>query len=251
MVQSHFNIRNVAILILILAALLWFWLFEDTHLDMLAADDIVQFAIYYGGVMTPIIALISLMAFLRTLGQQNYLIKQQEEQLKNQKEQLKIQEEQLSSLKRDAEKTGIFQVVDRLDRDLNELAKSRAVQVKAGKGCHAKTVFDLLKDVGGREWNKLPECKKFGPRQEAIMNGFDIDPEEDESVKAWDTASMAAIMLTNLRLYLEKHDELAENSVLSKYYALKYQTFYYRLARKGYLEKEDMPTEIQEGTHEL
>lgn len=222
----------------------WVFFIEETPFWELAPEDVEQFAVYFGGVMTPVIAFLSLLAFLRTLAQQQYMITQQEHLIEQQKS-------QLDALKVEAEKEDLFQAIERLDQDIKDITRSRNVQIAAGGSSYEKTMYELLNDIESSDWRKLPEWKKFGPREEVVMINPDIGPDSRELLKDWDSACQAAGMLKLLGMHIDSHDRLAKSSALSDYYSKKYQSSYYRLIEKGYLEKEDMPIKIQEGTHYL
>ncbi len=60
----------VAAIAAVTVSTLWFFFIEDIPFRELTTAEAVSFATYFGGVMTPIVAFLSLAAFLRTLKQQ-------------------------------------------------------------------------------------------------------------------------------------------------------------------------------------
>ncbi|MBB3232901.1 hypothetical protein [Halomonas stenophila] len=234
----------VAIATTLMTSGLWFWLFEDTPPGELTTKEVVPFATYFGGIMTPIIAFLSLMAFLRTLGQQQELMAQQEEHLKQ-------QQSQLVALENGAKKADLFQVIDRLDQDFEKLTKDKVIRLSRLQGADVATVYDLLNEVGETNWKgAIPDRSKFGEFGDRIMGSFEESkPDVLEPLSIWRVAYVAASMLIQLRLYLDEHDRIAGSTALTEYYISKYQVAYYHLADKHYLEVEDMPDAIQNGPH--
>lgn len=189
---------------------LWFWLFEDTPPGELTSDEVESFAIYFGGIMTPFIALLSLVAFLRTLHQQ---------------------QEQIEELRRQARKGDLRHMIEQVDHDFESHMKSIVIDApELGDNITANEIASNA-TIPKWHWERvLLEKEEF--EKNAFENAQDPDM---HLIWLFHGFGIGAGHLNQLRLYVQEHDHIARNNMMTNYYARKHDVAFERFKERDWL----------------
>jgi len=174
--------------------------------------DWAAFGGYVGGTLSPIVATLALIAFLKTLSQQ---------------------QKQIETLNSQSAKSDLLSVIDKIENDFERCLSTPVVVELNGKRFEYLGL-DVVTRVVFPGW------------EQAIVNQDDIErlvaehgalSKDDQNLYALEMFSAAAGNLNQLRLYVEKHDELSGNNALTKYYQRKYKLAYERFVARSLLKE--------------
>lgn len=195
----------------VLAIVPWLLTFRATSLPP-NPEQWSAFGSYVGGLLSPFIAALALIAFLKTVSQQ---------------------QEQIEQLRLQGAKEDLWRAITKIESDYEQVLKGLPVTVKVGDKTYGFTAMDVVARMS------------FLAYQSAMVNEADLKralaehdgnlPRDHPSIASFETFGMAAGHLNQLRLFVEKHDEIAHNNALTKYFYRKHKLAYDRLLERGFL----------------
>jgi hypothetical protein len=167
-----------------------------------------EFGSYFGGVLSPIVATLALLALCITIEQQTKQISLLNKQVN------------LSDMKSSIEKT---------EADFVETLKAMNLTFE-NDNKDTYTCYDSLIAAAFPHWEKVV------PLRESIHATKEYDFASNE-IKLFEVYGAAAGHLNQLRIYVNMISEVSDNNIVSKYYERKYKVAYTRLVKQGYLEE--------------
>ncbi|GHC17065.1 hypothetical protein [Aidingimonas halophila] len=189
---------------------LWFWLFEGSQLGELTSHEVESFAIYFGGIMTPFIAFLSLVAFLRTLHQQ---------------------QEQIEELRRQARKSELRRMIEQVDHDFESHMKS--IVIDAPQLGDNITAHEIISNILIPKWHwERVLLEKWELEKDAVEN---VQEPDMHLIWLFHGFGVGAGHLNQLRLYVKEHDDIVSNNMMTKYYARKHNVAFERFKERGWL----------------
>ncbi|MDO6636707.1 hypothetical protein Q4540_09295 [Pseudoalteromonas carrageenovora] len=166
-------------------------------------------ASYFGGIMSPYIAVLALIALLSTLKQQS---------------------DQIALLKKQTQSNQIETMLSKIECDFATPLKETLLNLKIrGKEINY-TFLDPITALAFPRW------------EEVIPNIDDLDPSKEydylsQEIMQLDLYTSASSYLKLIKVYAEKHEAITGSNILSAYYKKKYKTPYKRLHQKGFLKE--------------
>ncbi|MCR6651251.1 MAG: hypothetical protein NVV73_07070 [Cellvibrionaceae bacterium] len=166
-----------------------------------------EFGDYFGGLASPLVAALALIALIKTLGQQ---------------------QAQIEMLKNQSHKADMLIVIQNLENDYVDALKNFKFSHAVGGSTYEETTFNVLNRHTFPDWENL------------IISPEEIDPTgkypyNDARPLHAEVFGIACGNLNQLRIYVEQHDEIALNNALSKYYSRKYKLHFERYLSKKIL----------------
>jgi hypothetical protein len=168
-----------------------------------------DFGGYFGGIMSPLVAALALIALMKTLGQQ---------------------QTQINIMKNQSNKAEILVVIGKLEDDYLSTLKNFEFNFIIGPDAYRETAFNII------------DRHTFASWEEVIISAVELEPNQeykfnDDRLRRAEVFGVAAGNLNQLRIYVEKYDELSGSNVMSKYYAKKYKHHFFRYITKNILKK--------------
>lgn len=191
----------------LLANLLWWLKFGG---DFSARQqDWASFGTYIGGVVSPIIASLSLFALLKTLDKQQEQIRQAQDH---------------------ANLSQIESALAKLESDYREALSLYPLSIKQeGKEeTFQSNGFDILNEPSGAVWDRLPDK----PELEGQLK---VARPYDQPVIIYTMFGQAGGALNQIRIYVQEHEKVSGGNILAKYYHRKYKPHHARLYGKGFV----------------
>lgn len=169
------------------------------------AEDWSSFGGYFGGLMSPFVAALALVALIDTIRQQQH---------------------QISLTKTQSNKSDVLKIIEKLENDYISILKGFPIELTIGKEVCHYTAFDCLDKLTFPEWDSI------------IVSTKDIDRSEsysynDDRLLRLEVFGKAGGYLNQLRKYVDIFDELAKSNALSQYYQWKYKHHLERYNEKG------------------
>ncbi len=197
------------------------WVFQFYGTLSSNQNDWALFGAYFGGVLSPLIAIQALLAFLYTIYQQNKLIIQQQNQIKT--TEAESQKHDLVSTIRNIE-SDIFKTLNRFP--INVTYDNNETLAFTGE--------DVLFNVAFQDYKlAITSISELS----SLLDGDNSLPKHHPAILSCGMFAETAGNINQLRLYIRKHDEISKNNIMSKYYKKKYKIPCERLMEKGMLEE--------------
>lgn len=175
--------------------------------------DWSAFGGYFGGVLSPIIATLALIAFLKTIKQQ---------------------EAQIESLREQSVKEDIWRAIEKIEKDFEVSLRRYPIKIHTKDNTYELSGFDLAFNATAVEYKQAMVNTAELLKALEEKNGID---RHDARLLGCEMFSIAAGELNQLRIFVEKYDEVAGNNAMTKYFQRKYKVPYARFVERGYLDK--------------
>jgi uncharacterized membrane protein len=183
------------------------------------ANDWSAFGGYFGGILSPLIAALALIAFLHTIKQQQVQIEQ---------------------LKRQGTKEDLWRVIEKIEKDFEIALRRYPIKLHTSGQIYEYSGFDVAFDISFVDYQKVMINTDDVVKS---IEGRETFPRDDPGILAIEMFGMAAGHINQLRIYVEKYAEVAGNNSMTKYFQRKYKIPFERFVERGYL-KETWRTEI-------
>ena len=187
--------------------------------------DWAAFGDYIGGVLSPLIAAFALIAFLRTISQQ---------------------ETQIKLLLDQYVKDDIWRVIEKVEKDFETALMRYPIKVHTAGKIQEYSGFDIVFNP-----TAAIESQQVMVNEAELLLYMKVQkevPTNDPKLLAYEMFSLAAGQLNQLRIYVERHSEFAGSNAMKKYFQRKYKVPYERFVERGYL-KEPWRTEINKNSN--
>lgn len=168
------------------------------------SEEWANFATYFTGIVSPVIAAVTLFGIWLTIDQQN---------------------KQLIESKKITNISLLENTIVKIESDFISTLKDTTFVLNVDGDKLVCSYFEVLMSPLFLHWEKV------------IPNLRDIDPSEKYNIsdaKHFEQFIMAAGHLNQLRIYVNKHAQVSGTNTQSKYYARRYELAYTRLKESGY-----------------
>lgn len=188
----------------------WLWFFHSHEISR-DGSDWADFAAYFGDLMTPIVALLSLIAFLRTLSQQQ-------------------RQRQIDSLETQSRQGVLFRIIEKLDAEIIAHLEGFSLTSPLLGPPSEQSALRTLSDASKPDW-ELP----LPPRGRLFLRMLEED--NTKLNQLFHCLDKTVDLLKMLERYVTEHDSLEQSDDLSTFYRLRYGLIYHRLADAGWLKR--------------
>lgn len=179
-------------------------------------QDWASFGTYIGGVVSPVIASLSLYAFLKTLDRQ--------------RDQITQGQRQISQAQKHANLAQIESTIEKLESDYKEALSTYSISINNGdKDSFEKNGYFILNQPSGFVWDTFPTKQELEDQLKKGVRPF------SRPKLIYTMFGQAGAEINQMRLYVEKHLEVSGGNILAKYYHRKYKTHHARLYEKGFV----------------
>jgi len=168
------------------------------------SDEWANFATYFSGIVSPIVAAVTLFGFWLTINQQST---------------------QLVESKRQTNISLLENTISKIESDFVSLLKDKKITLYLGDKEATYSYLEVLMSPLFPCWESvIPKVESISlPEKYSLSDAM-----------AYESFIMAAGNLNQLRIYVDKHAQVSGTNTQSKYYARKYETAYIRLKKAGY-----------------
>ncbi len=189
----------------------WMFIFHGALSDNSA--DWAAFGGYFGGVLSPLIAALALVALLRTINQQ---------------------EGQIKLLREQNAKEDIWHIIEKIEHDFETTLRRYPINIHTASRSYQCSGFDIAFNIAAIEYKQAMVNEADFIKS---MEGKDHIASVDDNLLAFEMFSSAAGELNQLRIYVEKYSEIAEHNAMTKYFQRKYKIPYARFVERGFLKE--------------
>jgi uncharacterized membrane protein len=175
------------------------------------------FGAYFGGTLSPLIAVMALMALLYTIYQQ---------------------QKQITHLTRQSAKEDLSRAIERIEKDIAETLGRYPINIVHNGQTRQYSGADVLFNISFLDYEEVIPCQEDVDKLLKSKQPIGVD---HPTILAYEMFADVGIHLSMLRTYVGEYDKTAKNDVLSTYYRKKYKRPIERLVRRGLMRESREP----------